>query len=125
LSYGHYSEEETDTLDDQELFSKEQESHIFFSKGEGMHWQSSFLNQYDCDRSFEDPVLSLLESYLLYSLKILDFIISSALVGEYDSLKEILSLFLFSYYYLLISGIDGIISVMKLLEWLLWKFVFT
>jgi hypothetical protein len=90
-----------------------------------MHWQSSFLNQHDCDHGFEDPVAALLESYLSNSLKISDFIISPALVGEYDFLKEFLSLLLYFCYYQLISGRDEIISVMKLLEWLLWKFSFT
>jgi hypothetical protein len=45
LSCDHYSEEETFTLDDQELLLKEQEGHLFLSKEECMHWQSSFLNQ--------------------------------------------------------------------------------
>jgi hypothetical protein len=46
-------------------------------------------------------------------------------MGEYDSLKEFLSLLLYFFYYLLINGIYGIISILKLLEWLLWKFAFT
>jgi hypothetical protein len=74
---------------------------------------------------FEDPVASLLESYLSNSLKIPEFIISPTLVGEYDSMKEFLWMLLYFYYYLFISGKDGILSIMKLLEWLLWKFAFT
>jgi hypothetical protein len=125
LSCDHYSEEETVTLDDQELLSKEQECHLFSNKGECMHCHSSFLNQHDCDLGFEDTVVYLLESYLSYSLKISYFIISLELVGEYDSLKKFLSLLLYFCYYLLISAIDVIMSIVKLLEWLLWKFSFT
>jgi hypothetical protein len=74
-----------------------------------MHWQSSFLNQHDCDLCIEDSIVALLESYLSNSLKISYFIISRALVGEYDSIKEFLSLLLYLCYYVLIHGIDGII----------------
>jgi hypothetical protein len=90
-----------------------------------MHWKSSFLNQHDCNLGFEDPMATLLESYHSDYLKLSYFIISLALVGEYDSLKEFLSLLLYLCYYLLISGINWIMSIMKLLEWLLWKFEFT
>jgi hypothetical protein len=45
LSYDHFSEEETVTLDDQELILKEQATHIFLSKRECVQWKSSFLNQ--------------------------------------------------------------------------------
>jgi len=92
-----------------------------------MHGNLSSLYNHVPDIGFKDPVATLLESYFLDFLKIPDFIISQALVGEYDSLKELLSLLLLLYfcYYLLINGIDGIILVMKLLEWLMWKFSFT
>jgi hypothetical protein len=76
LSYDHFSEEETVTLDDQELILKEQETHIFLSKRECVQWKSSFLNQQVSDHGFEDPVAALLESYLSNSLNISEFIIS-------------------------------------------------
>jgi hypothetical protein len=81
--------------------------------------------KYDCDLGFEDPVAVLLESYLSDSLKFSYFIISLALVGENDFLKEFLWLRLCFCYYLLISGRKGILSVMKLLVWLHWKHDFT
>ena len=103
---------------------KAQGGHLFLSKGEFMQWKSSFLNQQFCDYGFEDPVAALLQSYLSDSLTFSDFIISPILVGEHDSLKEFQSLLSHFCYSLLISGIDEIISVIKLLEWLLWKTTF-
>jgi hypothetical protein len=46
--------------------------------------------KYDCDISFEYSVVVLLESYFSYSLIFSYFIISLALVGENDFLKEFL-----------------------------------
>jgi hypothetical protein len=68
-SYDHFYEEETVICDDQEFLLKDQGGHLFFSKGECIHEKSFFLNQYDCDLGFEDPVAALLESYLSDSLK--------------------------------------------------------
>ena len=81
--------------------------------------------KYDCDLGFEDPVAVLLESYLSDSLKFSYFIISLALVGENDFLKEFLWLWLCFCYYLIISGRKRIILVMKLLVLLHCKCDFT
>jgi len=124
-SCDHLYEEEVVVLDDQELLMKEQGGHLFLSKGEFMQRQSFFLNQHVFEYGFEDPVAALLESYLSDFLKISHFIISLALRGEYDSLKMFLLLLPYLCYSLLISAIDEIISVIKLLEWLLWKSAFT
>jgi len=124
-SYDHFYEEETIICDDQELLLKYQGGHLFFSKGECIHEKSFFPNQYDCDLSFEDLVVALLESYLSDSFKFSYFIISLALVGENDFLKGFLWLRLCFCYHLLISGRKGILSVMKLLVWFHWKHDFT
>jgi hypothetical protein len=72
-----------------------------------------------------DPIAIYMESYVSDFLKISNCIISPILMGEYGFLKEFMSLLLYFYYYSLISDIDEIISVIKLLEWLLWKSSFT
>jgi len=102
-----------------------QGGHLFSSKGKNMHDQTFSLNQYDCDSSFKDPVAVFLESYLSDSLKISDFIMSSVFGDEYDLLKKSLWLLLCFYDYMLISSIDEVPSVIKLLECLMWKYAFT
>jgi hypothetical protein len=72
-----------------------------------------------------DPIAIYMESYVSYFLKISNCIISPILMGEYGFMKEFMSLLLYFYYYSLISDIDEIILVIKLLEWLLWKSSFT
>jgi hypothetical protein len=114
LSCDYYSEEETVTLDDEELLSKKQGAHIFSNKGECMHWHSSFLNQHVSDHGFENPVAVFLESYFSDSLKISDFIISLAFAGEYGFLKDFPLMLLYFCHYVLITGKDEIISVLKL-----------
>ena len=75
--------------------------------------------------SFKDSFEALLELDFSSHLKILDFISSLTLLGKYYFLKDFLSLMICFCYYLLTSDRDKIISVSKLLEWLLWKSVFT
>jgi hypothetical protein len=106
------------------LLLKEQGGHLFLSKREFMQWQSFHLDQQVCDLGFEDPVALMLESYFLNSLKISDFIISLAFEGEYGFPKN-LWLLLYLCCYPLISCRHVILSVVKLLSWLLWKFSFT
>ena len=125
LSHDHFYEDEIIIPDYKELILKGQTTHFFFSKRESMHRQLSFQNQHVSEHGYEDPIAILLESYLSDSLKILDFIISLTLLGEYDFLKEFISLLVYFCYSLLISDKDEIISVIKLHEWLLWKFAFT
>jgi hypothetical protein len=83
------------------------------------------VDQYVSNLGFKDPVATLMESYVPDYLKISDFFNSLTLPGEYCFLKDFLSLLICFRYFLLISDRDKIISVLKLLEWLLWKFGFT
>jgi hypothetical protein len=107
------------------LISKGKEGYLFSGKGECMHGKLSFLDYHVSYLGFEDPITSIFESYFSDSQKISYFIISPALVGDYGFIKESISPLLYLYDYLLISDIDGIISVLKLFEWLLWKYDFT
>jgi hypothetical protein len=126
LSCDHHAEnKETAIVDDQNLISREPEGCLFSSKEECMYEQLSFLNQQVSNHGLEDPIAAYMESYVSDCLKIPVFIISQVFMGKHVSLKEFLSLFSDLCYSLLISGMDGIPSVMKLLEWLLWKFSFT
>ena len=96
-----------------------------YSKEEDIHEKSIILNLYDGDHGFDDPMATLLESYLLDSLKLSDFIIPLVFDSECDLLKEFLWSLLCFYYYLLISGIKISLPVMILLVWLHWKHDFT
>jgi hypothetical protein len=84
-----------------------------------------FMDQHASDFSFKDPFAALMESYGSEYVKISDFFYSSSLPGESCFLKEFLSLLLHFRHHLLISGMEEIFSVLKLLEWLLWKSSFT
>jgi hypothetical protein len=121
----HFGEKEIVICDDQKFLLKDQGGYLFSSKGEDIHEQSMVLNHYECDLGFEDPVAALLESYLSDSFQFSDFIMSLAFDSECDLLKEFLWSLLCFYYYLLISGIKRILSVMSLLVWLHWKHDFT
>jgi hypothetical protein len=106
------------------LLLKEQGGHLFLNKREFMQWNSFHSNQQVCDLGFEDRVALMMESYFLNSLKISNFIISLEFEGEYGFPKN-LWLLLYLYCYSLISCRHVILSVVKLLSWLLWKFSFT
>jgi hypothetical protein len=121
----HAGNEETAIVDDQELISKEKEGYLFASREAFMDEQLFSVDQHASDIGFKDPFAALLESYVSNFLKISNFIISLIPMGEYGFLKELMSLLLYLCYYSLISDIDEIILVIKLLEWLLWKSVFT
>jgi len=83
------------------------------------------MDQHASNLGFKDPIAAYMESYVSYFMKISDYIISSIFMGEYSFLKEFMSLLLYFCYYSLINDIYGIISVLKLCEWLLWKASFT
>jgi hypothetical protein len=116
-----YSEEGVVAIDDQDLITRELEGYQFSSRKTFMDEQLFYVDQ----NSFKDSFVALLESYFSHHPKISNFINSPALLGEYCFLKEFLSLLLHFSYYLLVSGKDKIISILKLLEWLLWKSTFT
>ena len=90
-----------------------------------MDEQLFFVDQHASDIGFKDPFAALLESYVSNFLKNSNCIISLILIGEYGFLKEFMSLLLHFCYDSLINDIDEIISIIKLLEWLLWKYAFT
>jgi hypothetical protein len=106
------------------LLLKEKGGHIFLNKGEFMQWKSSHPDQHICYLGFEDPIALMLESYFLNSLKISYFIISLEFEGDYGFPKN-LWLLLYLCYYPLISCRHVILSIVKLLSWLVWKFYFT
>jgi hypothetical protein len=124
LSRDHYFKEEVVSPDDQDLLMKEQEGYQFSSKEAFMDEHFFPEDQHVSDLGFKDSFAALLESSFSDFLKISDFI-SPAFTGEYGFLKDSLSLLVYLCFYLLISDRDKIISVLKLLEWLLWKSAFT
>jgi hypothetical protein len=121
--YEHQSEERVVVMDDQDLITRELEGHQYSNKEVIM--DETFMDQHASDFSFKDPVAALMESYGSEYVKISDFFYSSSLPGEYCFLKEFLSLLLHFIHHLFISDMDEIFSVLKLLEWLLWKSAFT
>ena len=121
----HAENKETAIVDYQDLISRGPEGCLFSSKEECMYEQLYFLNQKVSNHGLEDPIAAYMESYVSDFLKIPVFITSQVFMGKYVSLKEFISLFSDLCYSILFSGLDGIPSVMKLLECLLWKFSFT
>jgi hypothetical protein len=125
-SYDHDSEERQIAIFyDHKLLSREQEIHQSSSKEVVMVEQVFSLDQHVYDLSFKDPVAAFMESYISENLKISDFLSSPMFPGEYGFLNKFLSLLLYFRYHLLIGVMDKIFSVLKLLEWLLWKSAFT
>jgi hypothetical protein len=124
-SCDHYSEEEVVVFDDHKLISREPEDDQSSSRGKVMVEQEFSVDQHFSDLGFKDPVVAFMESYIPENPKISDFLNSSAFPGEYGFLNDSLSLLLHVKHHLLISDKDEIISVLKLLGWLLWKSTFT
>ena len=83
------------------------------------------MNHNAFDLDFRDPVTDLIELLTSGPMKVLDFIHSSISTGEYDFLKAYLLLLICFNYFLLSSVRDKVITVLKLLRWLLWKSTFT
>jgi hypothetical protein len=107
------------------LLTREQEGYLFASREAFMDEELFFVDQHASDFGFKDLFAALLESYVSKFLKISYFIISPTFMGESCFMKDSISLLLYLCHYLLINGMDDIISVNKLLEWLLWKSDFT
>jgi hypothetical protein len=74
---------------------------------------------------FHDPVNEYIELHFSNSLEHVELIFLSACPGEYGFLNEFLSLLLHFKHQLLISDREEVSSILKLLEWLLWKATFT
>ena len=82
-------------------------------------------DQHVSDLCFKDSVAAFNESYISKNTKISDFLNLSIVLGKCDFLNKLLSLWLYFKLHRLISDEDEIISVFKLLGWLLWKSSFT
>jgi hypothetical protein len=122
-SYDHYSEEGVVATKDQDLITRELEGCQFSSRETFIY--EAFMDHHATDLGFKDPFDALLES-LFSSHQIISYYINSpTLPSEFSFLKEFLLLLLYFRHYLLINGMDNFILVLKLLEWLLWKFAFT
>jgi hypothetical protein len=99
--------------------------HLIVSKEAFIQGQLFFVSQNVFDLGFRDPVAALMELYISDPLKILDFVYSSVFTSEYSFLKVYLSLLISFSYFLLSSDRDKVILVLRLLQWLLWKYVYT
>jgi hypothetical protein len=125
-SYDHdFEEGKTTIFYDHKLLLREQESN-YSSSREAIIVEKVFsMDQHVYDLGFKDPVATFMESYISENLKISYFLNSSAFLGEYGFLNKFLSLLLHFKHHLLVSEKYEIISVLKLLGWLLWKSAFT
>jgi hypothetical protein len=122
----HYSEErQVAIFDDHKLLSRELGIHQSSSKKVVMVERVFSLDQHVYELGFKDPVATFMESYISENLKFSDFLNSQMFPGEYGFLNKFLSLLLYFKHHLLINEKDEIISVLKLLGWLLWKSSFT
>jgi hypothetical protein len=110
LSCDHSYEEETATVDDQELVSKEQGGHLFASEEAFSKEQPSLLKQPKFYHVIHDPIAIYMESYVSDFLKISNCIISPILTGKYGFMKDFMSLLLYFCYYLLSHEIVGVKS---------------
>jgi hypothetical protein len=90
----HFSEEKVIMMDDQDLGSREQKGHQSSSREVVMVEQVFSMDQHVSHLYFKDPVEAFIEFYISENLKILDFLISSAFLGEYGFLNELLSVLL-------------------------------
>jgi len=75
--------------------------------------------------SFKDPVAAFIESYISENLKVSDFLCLHIFPCKFGFVNDFYSLLSHFKHQLLISQNDEIISVLKLLGWLLWKSAFT
>jgi hypothetical protein len=88
LSYDHSYEEETPTVDDQGLVSKEQGGNLFASRENFTEEQPGLLKQPGFCHIIHDPVTIYMDSYISYFLKFSNCITSPILTGEYGVMKD-------------------------------------
>jgi hypothetical protein len=124
-SCDHHFEEKVVATNDQNLITRRLEGYQFSSKDVVMDEQFFSIDQDIFYLGLKDPFAALLGSYFSSYQNISYYIYSPSLTGEFCFLKGFLLLLLYFRHYLLISGMDKIISVLKLLEWLIWKSAFT
>jgi hypothetical protein len=87
LSCDHSYQEETTTVDDQVLVSKEQGGHLFASRENFIEEQLGLLRQPRFCHIIHDRVAIYMESYISLVLKFSNDIISPILTGEYGFMK--------------------------------------
>jgi hypothetical protein len=122
----NYSDKEIVVFDDHELISREPEDYSSSVREIIMAEQVSAIDgQHDSYLLLEYPVAAFMDLYFSEKLKISDFLSLPLFMGEYGFLDELLSLLFHVQLHLLINDKDEIISVLKLLGWLLWKSAFT
>jgi hypothetical protein len=124
-SYDHDFEGKTTIFYDHKLLLREQESNQSSGREAIMVEKVFSMDQHVYDLGFKDSMAAFMESYISENLKISNFLKSSALTGEYGFLNKFLSLLLHFKHHMLINEKDEIISVLKLLGWMLWKSSFT
>ena len=126
------SEEEAIVFNDHKESIKESENHKSFSKGKIMVGHEPAINiqflpkiQHVSEMCIKDPVAAFIESYVSRKMEFLDFLNLLVFPEDFGVVNIFLSLLLHFKHQILISKDDEIISVLKLLGWLLWKFSFT
>jgi hypothetical protein len=121
----HYSEEEVKGFDDHKVIIKEEEGYQSFGREAVIQVEFFPEDQQISDISFKDPVATFIESYISENMKTSDLLNLSVFLDDFGFVNDFLSLMLHFKHQILISEDDEIISVLKLLGWMLWKFVFT
>jgi hypothetical protein len=128
----NFSEEKVIVFDDHNVITKEQEVNQSSNRRTVMVEQEVSIDiqlfpedQHVSDLCFKDPVAAFIESYISEKLKVSDFFSLHMFSGEFGFVNGFLSFLLHFKHQLLISVNDEIISVLKLLGWLLWKSTFT
>jgi hypothetical protein len=132
LSNEHHSEEMIVTIDDQDPIIKELESPQFSNRKTIIAKQEAAIDiqlfpeyQQISDFSFKDPVAAFIELYISERLKVSDFFSLHVFFAEFGCANNFYPLLLHFKHQVLINRKDEIITVLKLLGWLLWKSAFT
>ena len=112
-------------LDDQKMITKESKNHKYSRKEAVIEIKLFPEEKQVSNLSFKDPVAAFIESYFSEKLKVSDFFRLHMLSCEFGFVNGFLSFLSHLKHQLLISVNDEIISVLKLLGWLLWKSTFT
>ena len=109
----------------------ESENHKSFSKGTVMVGHEHAINiqflpevQHVSEMCPKDSMVAFIESYVSGKMEFLDFLNLSVFPRDFGVVNNFLSLLLHFKHQILISKDDEIILVLKLIGWLLWKFVF-
>jgi len=89
LSCDHSYEEETKTIDDEELVSKDKGENLFASRENFIEEHPGLLKQLGLCHIIHDPMAIYMESYVSDVLKFSNGIISPILTGEYGFMKDL------------------------------------